>query len=480
MKKYYSLLFNYGKIIGVTFPVTALIMLLNMQGWLSTLELAIYDLFFQVRPLEEKDERIVIVGLEETEIPEYYPLTDLTLAKLIRKIKSQNPSIIGLDFYRDVSVGEGTEELTKVFQTTPNLFGVEKVIGDEKNRVQPNAILKEKGLTASSDVVVDTDGILRRGLITPIADGKSNLFSLGATLAIVHLKSKGITPQTVNNAIKLGDITFYPFSPHDGGYHNEDHGGYQVLLNIRNPENSFEFVSFSDVLNNQVSSNLFANRMVFIGATAPSIRDVFYTPFSRSLNRQPTTVYGVEIQANIASHIVSAVLDQRPIVKTLPSSLEYILIIVWGSLTTILLWSLRGFTNYLKLSLMIISINVLFIGILVGGSYFVFLEGWWIPIIPSFLVITGSSLLTTGLILLEKNREIENLLYELKLAQEEIIQEKKQAGLAKFVAGVAHEVNNPLTFINNFADLTLEASQKLQDEQEKYLEQLTTESRKKT
>ena len=470
----------YGKVIGAISPFIVLILLLNANGFLSTLELAIYDLFFQSRPLENLDKRIVIVGLEEPEIKEYYPLTDSNLAQLIKKINSQKPSVIGLDFYRDVSVGEGAEELKKVFESTSNLFGVQKVIGDKKSIVKPPAVLEARGLVASSDVVVDSDGVLRRGLLVPIADGKSNLFSLGATLGIIHLQSKGITPQTINRSITLGEVTFHPFRPHDGGYGHEDHGGYQVLLNFRNPQQSFQFVSFSEVLNNKVSPNLFTNRMVLIGATAPSIRDVFYTPFSRSLNSPPSTFYGVEIQANIASHLVSAVLDKRSIIRTLPNLIENLLMVFWGCITAILLWGLRSESNYLKLSVMLLSITLGLMGILIGGSYFLFLQGWWIPVISSFLTIGGCSLITIGLILVEKNQEIRQLLTNLEQAQEQIVQEKKQAGLAKFVAGVAHEINNPLTFINNFADLTLEASQKLQEEQAKYLEQLTPESQKKT
>ena len=220
--------------------------------------------------------------------------------------------------------------------------------------------------------------------------------------------------------------------------------------------------------------------MVLIGATAPSIRDVFYTPFSRSLNSPPSTFYGVEIQANIASHLVSAVLDKRSIIRTLPNLIENLLMVFWGCITAILLWGLRSESNYLKLSVMLLSITLGLMGILIGGSYFLFLQGWWIPVISSFLTIGGCSLITIGLILVEKNQEIRQLLTNLEQAQEQIVQEKKQAGLAKFVAGVAHEINNPLTFINNFADLTLEASQKLEEEQAKYLEKLTPESQKKT
>ena len=124
--------------------------------------------------------------------------------------------------------------------------------------------------------------------------------------------------------------------------------------------------------------------MVLIGATAPSIRDVFYTPFSRSLNSPPSTFYGVEIQANIASHLVSAVLDKRSIIRTLPNLIENLLMVFWGCITAILLWGLRSESNYLKLSVMLLSITLGLMGILIGGSYFLFLQGWWIPVISSF------------------------------------------------------------------------------------------------
>ena len=82
----------YGNFIGAISPFIVLILLLNASGWLSTLELAIYDLFFQSRPLENLDKRIVIVGLEEPEIQEYYPLTDSNLAQLIKKKKRKKHS----------------------------------------------------------------------------------------------------------------------------------------------------------------------------------------------------------------------------------------------------------------------------------------------------------------------------------------------------------------------------------------------------
>ena len=60
---------------------------------------------------------------------EQWPIPDTILAQLLEKIKSQHPRAIGLDLYRDLPVEPGHQALVKVFKTTPNLIGIEKVVG---------------------------------------------------------------------------------------------------------------------------------------------------------------------------------------------------------------------------------------------------------------------------------------------------------------------------------------------------------------
>lgn len=60
-----------------------------------------------------------------------------------------------------------------------------------------------------------------------------------------------------------------------------------------------------------------------------------------------------------------------------------------------------------------------------------------------------------------KNAELESTLDKLKQAQEQIVTQEKLASLGALTAGIAHEIKNPLNFINNFAELSSELTTEL-------------------
>src|ERR1700716_2114728 len=63
----------------------------------------------------------------------------------------------------------------------------------------------------------------------------------------------------------------------------------------------------------------------------------------------------------------------------------------------------------------------------------------------------------------ERTREVSRSLEELRAAQDRLIQTEKLASLGQLTAGIAHEIKNPLNFINNFSALSAELVDELDD-----------------
>jgi signal transduction histidine kinase len=72
----------------------------------------------------------------------------------------------------------------------------------------------------------------------------------------------------------------------------------------------------------------------------------------------------------------------------------------------------------------------------------------------------------TSELTLQKN-ELEHALEELKATQVQLIHAEKMASLGELTAGIAHEIQNPLNFVNNFSDLNTELLEELKQEIEK-------------
>ncbi|MDO7887527.1 sensor histidine kinase [Hymenobacter cheonanensis] len=67
--------------------------------------------------------------------------------------------------------------------------------------------------------------------------------------------------------------------------------------------------------------------------------------------------------------------------------------------------------------------------------------------------------------LTQQASELQTALAELRATQQQLIQREKMASLGELTAGIAHEIQNPLNFVNNFADVSAELVAELEAEQ---------------
>ncbi|MBK1986361.1 adenylate/guanylate cyclase domain-containing protein [Sphaerospermopsis aphanizomenoides BCCUSP55] len=380
----------------ITTPIIALsIILIRWAGLLQSWEWGVFDQYMRWRPPAPPDSRLVIVGINEED---YHNLkqaviTDQVLAKLLQKLKAKQPRAIGLDIYRDLPSPPGTSELEQVFKSTPNLLGIEKAVGKNTyERVKAPPILKSLNQVGANDLVVDADNKVRRGLMYVNPKKGETVYSFSLYLALHYLEKEGIlaTPD-----FQIGKAKFTPFGSNDGGYVRADDGGYQILINYRGKRGSFPTVSMTDILTDKVPADWGRDRIIMIGYTGESFRDTFFTPHSSGLLGLAEPMTGVEIHAHLTSQIINAALGNRPLFKSWSEPQEWLWILFWSGVGALLTWKLR-FQNLLTFPRILTVL--LAGGALLGSTYAALIWGWWLPVVPAFLALTGSAIAITAYI----------------------------------------------------------------------------------
>jgi CHASE2 domain-containing sensor protein/class 3 adenylate cyclase len=344
----------------------------------------------QWRPDRGHDPRLLILEITEEDIKAFkrWPLSDRVLAKAIAEIARLEPTAIGLDIIRDIPYEPGNVELATQLKN-PKVFTITFRGSSKSQRVPPNPNIPEKRV-GFNDLVVDPDGRVRRNLMS-IGDGKKTFFSFSTLLAFAYFDSKKIESKaTEKNEFLVNTTVFSKLRSHSGGYQDIDAKGYQILLDYRSPKNLAETVTLTQVLDGKVDPKLVKGKIVLIGVTAPTVRDVFYTPYSANKTSN-LPMPGVLIHATATSQIISAAVDGKGLFWYWDEWQEILWIAVWSAVGGCLAWRVEKSRNF-------IAIAIAACGSLFGFTFFLFMQQGWIPLIPPAMAL----LITPGVAVIYK------------------------------------------------------------------------------
>ncbi len=288
--------------------ILGLIVFIRLSGLLQVQEWMAFDSFSRSCPSEQGNSSVVVVGIDETDLSHVggYPIPDRDLATALKNLQAYHPSAIGLDLFRDTPIEPGHAELVQALQTMPNLIGTEVALNAKPilNIKPPPGLPPER--VGFSDAVVDADGKLRRSLLASTTSDGETKYSLAFRLAQIHLAKHGVTfnPGDRPSApLRFENAELPRFQPNTGGYVQADATGNQLLLNFCGTQKMVRSLSLKDVLQNNVPPDWIRDRVVMIGMTASSLKDIFFTaalrePLNARLSEAQPSVNQIQMPAN--------------------------------------------------------------------------------------------------------------------------------------------------------------------------------------
>ncbi|TAD78530.1 MAG: CHASE2 domain-containing protein [Oscillatoriales cyanobacterium] len=377
-------------------------------GWLQQAELAAYDWLTIARSPLPPSDQVVIVGVDEPDIQILgnWPASDQDLSQLLSRLVAAEPAAIGLDIYRDFSIGRGQLALNRLLsQEKVPIVGITLIPDAEKKGVNPPPALAQSDRAGFNNIIVDPDGRIRRHVLywwtTDPKTGQRVMHrNFALILAQLYLQKRHQIELQVTDRpeqLQLGRLRLSPLKANSGGYSGIDAAGYQVLADWRGPAGTTPVVWWRDVVAGRVPPERLRGRIVLIGAMTESLKDYAYTPYSSQGQASAQPVFGVELQAQAIEQLLDSALNGRSPMRTWPDWSEGLWVVLWIAVAARVVQSRRSIWRVVGKLLLAIGA----MGAITVGS---FLGGWWIPLVPTgmgMLLGAGSLAIAT----LQRQRE---------------------------------------------------------------------------
>ncbi|OYE00543.1 CHASE2 domain-containing protein [Nostoc sp. 'Peltigera membranacea cyanobiont' 232] len=381
---------------------------LRYLGVFEKIELQTFDQMLRLRPKEDPDPRLIIVEITEKDIQSRQETTkglksisDSTLAKLLNKLQKYQARVIGLDIYRDFADPPNRSNLIQL-STEFSKDNVVVVCKSRDSKYDPQGVKPPKDVPVErqgfTDAIQDPDGIVRRQILMMAQEPSSTCttpYSLSLQLAIRYLSYENIKPKFNEDYVQFGSKVFKRLKPSRSGAYQQgvDLGGNQILVNYRNTD--YQRVSLDDVLSDEFDHKSLKDKVVIIGVTANTVNDTWSTLYSTA-QQDYQEIPGIFIQAQMVSQVLSAVLDQRPILWVLPYWGDILWICSWSVVGSLIIWRVRSLSDK---GCAIFVIVVILYGVC---AIALLKQGLWLPFIPSAFAVVGSGVVV---VLIQRHQE---------------------------------------------------------------------------
>ena len=376
----------------VSFIITSVVVSLRLIGGWQSLEFWAFNSLAQWKLIESTDSRLLLITIDKEDI-DYQDeqgytrngsLSNEALAKLLTILQPYSPSVIGIDIFREAPL---TANLVQITEDRNVVF----ICNSDASSGAASTITPPANIPISqvgfSNIASDPDHYIRRHLIgmSPGQDCNTGLsFSYQLARRYLYDQHDIHDQQDDNGVLIIGDRAFPPISHHHGPYHRaKDHmGGHELLLNFRKTQQYTIASTYSlkEILNLGIKSDeldsLVRDRIILVGTKAISFNDYHLIPYGKE------KIAGVELQAQMVSQMVSAVLDDRPLLSFLPQ---------WGDGLWIFIWTLGagGLSIYLHRRYELIVAATLSLSSLSGVCFWALNVGLWLPLIPTAISCTA-------------------------------------------------------------------------------------------
>lgn len=276
--------------------VLAALLTVGAARWsvVARLDAALYDTVLTLHGHAPRDD-IVIVAIDDQSLDAVgrWPWPRSRLAELISRVGNARPRAIGVDILLiepDVAHPEGDRALMAAIAQAGRLILPALPERTEQGRVYHYPFLGVNATIAHINAAPDADSVVR-GVYQAEGPRGRVLDHLAVQLARQASRLPASVPALLDVETDAE------------GWARQAH----VRLNFAGPAGTFRHVPAVDVLNGRVAPDVFAGKLVLIGATASGVSDIFATPTSRTMS-------GVEVLANATQTVLdgSAILPVPP------------------------------------------------------------------------------------------------------------------------------------------------------------------------